>query len=214
MVNPRGQFWTLDVVLAAVVFTLALGLVLGQAEKQVYLAQEEKEYAELVRVTNLAAAALTSHPEIVVSLCFDGQSRKFKFTNCTLSTDEQWAENIRCGPNTTRSISNLGVVGPLKSSAWATDYELSPMLNCFVDRPAGARLSVLDLFNDYLFRLDTPGYKHKMLFAPRPPGQPFFSIERKMLLFDAHPDPIGLRKCMDGLCGVDLNRVRITVWKR
>ncbi|MFH0970919.1 MAG: hypothetical protein V1776_05715 [Candidatus Diapherotrites archaeon] len=84
MFFAKGQLWSLDVVLAGVVFTLALGLILSQTELNIFASQQERNMRELQLIAYTASNALVSKVDIAPS-----------------ST-----ENIRCGPNFSSSGTN------------------------------------------------------------------------------------------------------------
>lgn len=81
MHSSRGQIWSLDVVLAAVLFTLAMGLILSQTELNVFHSQQERNMRELHTMALLASSALATGPEVLIT------------------SPSSQIENIRCGPN-------------------------------------------------------------------------------------------------------------------
>lgn len=80
MRSQKGQIWSLDVVLAAVLFTLAMGLILSQTELNVFNSQQERNMRELHTMALAASSVLASSPEVLLT---------------TSSGDR----NIRCGPS-------------------------------------------------------------------------------------------------------------------
>ncbi len=63
--NSHGQFWSLDVVLAGVIFTLALGLVLSRAELWETFSHSQNSQNELQEKLLLASNALASKPYLM-----------------------------------------------------------------------------------------------------------------------------------------------------
>ena len=204
----------LDVILAAVVFTLALGLLIGQAEKRVYLSQENERTEELQRITLLSAAAASMHPQFIVATCekFIAGIGACGCSGTICPTDIGWAENLRCGPNVSKEDDSSIV--PLNLYGWVSDYDLSPIPHCMIDRKAPARLNVIELSNEYSWRMDSPTYKFKLVFSPLPSTVNYFSVKRHMLVFPTHVGPLEYRKCLDGQCAADLHDVTITVWRQ
>ncbi|QQR92641.1 MAG: hypothetical protein IPJ89_00135 [Candidatus Iainarchaeum archaeon] len=79
MPTQRGQLFSLDMIVAAVLFTVALGLLLGQSELWISSEHQSRETSELHAVALLASNALTSKPQITAS-------------------DGAIAVNLRCAP--------------------------------------------------------------------------------------------------------------------
>lgn len=214
--NQRGQFWTLDVILAAVIFTLALGLIIGQAEKRVYFSQENERAEDIERIALLSSAAATMHPQFVVATCqkFINQGLPCECTGAfCLPDSDGWVENLRCGPNATKKPPYNNFT-PLTLFGWVSDFDISPIPHCMIDQKAPARLSVLELSNEYSWRMDSPTYTFKLVFEPLPKNSAYYSIKRHMLLYATQMGPLEFRKCLDGGCASDLHDVVITVWRK
>lgn len=160
--NSRGQFWSLDIILAAAIFTLAFGLVLSSMELSVFYGQQERNTRELfssaISGSNLLASSSDLWLQYTPAICdpFQGGNPNL----CKDSTCQGAACNAdvidlmtavfnsRCGPNFDFYLDNpSGACGipPLppcngnppkvKRSihGWLSDNELSSLENCVVD---------------------------------------------------------------------------------
>lgn len=91
--RAKGQLFSLDIILAAVIFTLALGLLLGQSELWISSQHQARETNELHAVALLVSNAVTSKPVLTAN---DGTSNVN--LRCTppewaAHQDISWVEN-------------------------------------------------------------------------------------------------------------------------
>lgn len=179
--NSRGQFWSLDVVLAAALFTLAIGLVLSQTELLLFYGQQDRLTRELVSAFFLGSNNLMSQRDLVVtytptfcdplqyldpghispSLCRNsdnstcgGPSQPPCSQNVTDLSD--FKVNLRCGPNMDYRVDALPTFDtPAAISStihgWLSDNELSGLENCLVDYNAPIRGTQISLSQSFNF---------------------------------------------------------------
>lgn len=192
--NARGQLWSLDVVLAAVIFTLALGIVLSQSELRLYYSQQETQSLGLWNASIFISNMLASKPDVMI----------FQSTN---------TENIRCGPNFDWSGAN-----PV---SWTVDNELSWLENCLIDVSADLDPDAIGVPPGYSFSFSGNVYNGATydvleLNTPSIPSPPpvisQFSFSRKMLFFPQHEGAAQYRQCLDGGCSDYVTDLNITVW--
>ncbi len=184
MRSQKGQMWSLDVVLAAVLFTLAMGLILSQTELNVFHAQQERNMRELHGMALLASNALVGSPEITI----------------TSPSPSSVNENIRCGPN---------------PGGWSYEYDLSWMPNCIVDRPGTISPASLGLPLEYGVRVEAIGAPPlSVTSTPIPPGVPYYSVSRRMLVMDADAGAVEFHDCVVGVtCTGTMRDIQVTVWR-
>lgn len=190
MRSSRGQLWSLDVVLAGVLFTLAVGLILSQTELNVFSSQQERNMRELQTVALMASNALTSQADLSVS----------PFGS---------PENIRCGPNFQTTLSS-----PIPRG-WSYDYDLSWMENCFIDRAAVLTPASLGMPAGFGVQVSIPSGGAPLLLstATPPVNVPIARVTRKMLIFPSHVGAVEFRQCLDGGCANKLVDVTVSVWR-
>ena len=107
--NARGQIWSLDVVLAAVVFTLALGLVLSQSELHLFYDQQDTHSRELWNATLFSSNMLVSKPDASVLVGVQTQNARCGPSVWVKDNDLSWMENCFVNLTATPSTSFLGV---------------------------------------------------------------------------------------------------------
>jgi hypothetical protein len=193
MNGTKGQLWSLDAVLAGVLFTLALGLILSQTELHVFSSQQERNARELQQVALFASNALASKADLLVQ-----------------TTNPLGTENIRCGPNFENTFT-----GP-QGRGWSYDNDLSWMENCFIDRDGTLSPASLGLPPGYSMNVSgaVEGNPLQLDTSLLSPDVPFASITRKMFVFPTHAGTIAFRDCLDGSCVASyLSDITISVWR-
>lgn len=236
--NSRGQFWSLDVVLAAAIFTLAIGLVLSSSELSIFYGQQEKNTQQLFTTTFLNSNNLTSRTDLWVqylpALCDPLQGGNVK--NCIKDDDcngqvcsagaidiSHATINLRCGPTfdfeyipPPPMVPGLGSI-QRKIHGWLSDNELSALDNCIVDYNTSLRSILIGSPPDYLIHLDSNMIDHNNVHfsMSQTAVDPQFTIARKMIVFPYPfmPDANILRECLDGNCGEYLTDVNLKVWR-
>lgn len=185
--SRKGQLFSLDVVLAAVIFTLALGLIVNQSELWVLNSQSQRENQELHNYLVLASNALVSKPELWASVA--GSS----------------AVNLRCVPNEWKLHNDYSWV---ENCMWrvtspATVYVLPPQ--------------ELGLPSNYLYQLriginPIPIYPTSSATVI-PFNQPIQTLDRDMLVFDSNPSALQISTCLNAGCPLNIQTVQLTIWK-
>lgn len=104
--NARGQLWSLDVVLAAVVFTLALGVVLSQSELHLFYDQQDTQSLTLWDASLFASNMLVSKPDVGVA---SGQNIRCGPAKWSADNDLSWMENCMIFDATPPTPSSLGI---------------------------------------------------------------------------------------------------------
>ncbi len=87
--NSRGQLWSLDVVLAAVVFTLALGVVISQSELHLFYDQQDTQSLTLWNASLFASNMAVSKPDVGVG----GNNIRCGPAKWSTDNDLSWMEN-------------------------------------------------------------------------------------------------------------------------
>lgn len=208
--NARGQLWSLDVVLAAVVFTLAIGILLSQSELHVLYGQQDTLERGLDHAALFASSALTSNPQFLVPTIPEG---------CTSSScgaglyAPSLIENLRCGPNA--AVTGTQASHSLEWKGWGFDHDLSGMENCLIDQDAPYSADTLGVSPSFALAVQGPSGSPLQLYPTTslPSGSSFISFSRRMLVFPDHVDAVQLRQCMDGACGSQLKDVTVQVWR-
>lgn len=184
MHSQKGQIWSLDVVLAAVLFTLALGLIISQTELNVFHSQQERNMRELHGMALLASNAFVGRPELTI----------------VSPTPFSVKENIRCGPNPggwshdydLSWMPNCIVDRPgiLSSESVGLPSEF------------GVRVDAIGV----------PSLL--MTSPPIAPGASFYSVSRRVLVMDASAGAVEFHDCAVGVtCAGTMRDIVITVWR-
>jgi len=242
-VNNNGQFWSLDIVLAAAIFTLALGLVLSSVELSIFYSQQEKNSRELLSATiaasNLMASQSDTWMQYTPPLCdaFQGGDPSlcsYDISTCSIEPCPidlgGLIINTRCGPNfdynydyTPDYCPGSGPCTPAHFDlrtiihGWISDNELSVLENCAIDYRAPFRSIQAGIpayyYTDMNAFLSDGNYLHYLM--AKPAANPLFSISRRMLIFPhpKQPDANELRECLDGNCGQYLTDLIVRVWR-
>ena len=204
--NASGQLWSLDVIFAGVIFTLALGIVLSQVELSIFSTQQEDSIRELRLVAIQASNFLVSNPDLIVYNPVSG---------------DVYA-NTRCGPK-------FEAVPPGNDyPGWISEGDLSWVESCILNRTWSVAYDDAVLPKEYLgipegfsyhLVIPRPGF----LFSPLEEyGSPLpssdvsqFSIVRKILAlrYEGEGDPFIYRNCLDGLCADKVVDATLTVWR-
>ncbi len=229
--DARGQLWSLDVVLAAVVFTLAIGLIISQSELATYYGQQDRSTRALWIYALLASNGVTSKAEITIPqiypLCVADINQvgggPFVSVACPFvqgsPTIVTVAENVRCGPNQEHIVETQPVVVTfLRPWGWSFDNELSWMENCIISRESRPRPQVFGITDDFGLDMNAEIYPSgwlRLVGFPPPIGKQYFSFTRKMIVFADHnwTGAWIYRQCMDGNCGLYLTDMNVTVWR-
>jgi hypothetical protein len=240
--NARGQFWSLDIILAAAIFTLALGLVLSSVELSIFYGQQEKNSQQLLAATISTANLMASQSDLWMQYTpaqcdplRGGDANACSHQTCQTSvcaTDvlslEGLLVNARCGPNFDFNYDYAPTVcNPICNPAsfnlrttihgWISDNELSTLENCILDYRAPFRSiqtgSPAYYYLDMNAFLADGNYIH--YYTAKPTGNPTFSISRRMLIFPfpKQPDANELRECLDGNCAQYLTDLNVRVWR-
>ncbi len=180
----KGQIWSLDVVLAAVLFTLAIGLIVGQTELNVFASQQDRNMRELQSMALLASYSLVSSPEVPI----------------TTPSPSSVRENIRCGagPNGWSFDYDLSWI---QNCILNRPGSLSPDS---LGLPSGFDVRV---------EVDGGLFPWFVTTSSLPLDVPFFSVSRRMLILPDVAGPSEFRSCLDGGCASELHDVTITVWR-
>ncbi len=239
--NSRGQFWSLDVVLAAAIFTLAIGLILSNSELNIYYSQQERNSRELLSEALLGSNNLVSQSDFLVQFtppeCYgipDGNPGRCNLTGtpsecpgagCGILDLGASQFNARCGPNASFQafFPQLPKPWPMRPPApsfdnnargWLYDNELSSLENCVVNSHSPVRPNQLGVAADFFIDMDaylSDGNWLSFLTA-NPMGEPYFMIQRRMVIFPFHPSAGDVRECMDGNCAQHLTDLNFRVW--
>ena len=183
MNGQRGQAFSLDVVLAAALFTLAIGWVLAQSELQVNADQENNLFQGRLEEALWASNFFASRPDLVLG-------------------NVGSTEDLRCGPNYGGG-----------TDGWLSDNEGSWLENCWIDRPLDLGTASPPLVSgSYDVQVSRSGNVSLVSAAP-PAGEPFATVTRRMLVFDSPSSPEQWRTCLDGGCGSHVETVTLRVWR-
>jgi hypothetical protein len=239
--NSRGQFWSLDVVLAAAIFTLALGLVISSSELSVFYGQQERNTQELLSAALLTSNNFASRSDMWLQyvppacdffqggnpdMCKDstcvGQACSANVLDLTYAI-----ANIRCGPNFDFYLDKPVCTTPpcdispptvlRKPRGWVSDNELSSLENCMIDFVSAFRTIQSGLSPEYNIdvnaHLSDGNYTH--FYTAKVQGTPHVTLSRKMIIFPfpQTPDANDLRTCLDGGCANYLTDLNIRVWR-
>ncbi len=112
MASQRGQLFSLDIILGAVLFTLVLGLLLGQSELWISSQHQSRETAELHAMSLLASNALVSNPILSASDGVGVVNLRCAPAEWAAHNDISWVENCAwfdSSKNYSISSSGLGI---------------------------------------------------------------------------------------------------------
>lgn len=230
--NSRGQFWSLDVVLAAAVFTLAVGLLLSSSELTLFYNQQERNSNNLLLTTLLASNNFASQADFLVqytprecdplqggnpALCsINGPPPCAGLPDCNILDVKDSQINARCGPNSEYFTDFIALPPTIAHSprGWLFDNEISGLENCVVDNSSPIRHTQLGLSPDYYIDMNALRSDGNTLkfFTAKPGGEPYFMIRRRVVIFPFVPTARDLRECLDGNCPQHLTDVNIRVW--
>ncbi len=240
--NSRGQFWSLDVVLAAAIFTLAIGLILSSSELSIFYGQQERNSRQLLSEALLGSNNLVSRSDFLVQFtppeCYgipDGDPNRCNFLGSTSICGDTVPDpdcdvldvfpsqfNARCGPNAEFKATfppHVPGFPPAPSltyypRGWLYDNELSSLENCIIDSRSSVRPPQLGLSSDFYIDMNALLSDGSTLrfLTPNIRGNPYLMIQRRMLIFPFHPSAGDLRECMDGLCPQYLTDLNFRVW--
>ncbi len=236
--NSRGQFWSLDIVVAAAVFTLAIGLILSSSELSIFYSQQEKNSQQLLSAAILSSNNLMSRSDIILQftppecnpvLGGDADLCTINPFSCgpgCNKLDISLANlNARCGPNPIHVASfpiplppPAPQTLPTLSSyprGWVADNELSGLENCIVDYNTAFRRGPLGIFSEYNFDLNAILFNQATIsyYMSKLKNEEYFSIKRRALVFDTVPTASNLRECLDGGCAAYLTDVNLNIWR-
>lgn len=181
----RGQIWSLDVVLAAVLFTLAIGLILSQTELNVFNSQQERNMRELHAMALLGSTSLTASPEILIT------------------SPSSQVENIRCGPSPDGWSYDYDL-------SWMPNCIVDrpgTLTGASLGLPPGfdVRVEADALGSSLLLTTNSPAI---------PTADPYVSITRRVLVLDASAGAVEFHGCMENdPCVGSMRDVTITVWR-
>ena len=180
----KGQIWSLDVVLAAVLFTLAMGLIISQTELNVFHSQQERNMRELHGMALLASNALVGSPELTI----------------VSPAPSSIKENIRCGPNP-GGWSHDYDLSWMPNCIVDRPGDLSPQ-----------SLGLSSEFGVRVEAIGAPALL--MTSSSIPPGASFYSVSRRVLVMDAGAGAVEFHDCAVGLaCAGTMRDVIVTVWR-
>ena len=184
MRSPKGQIWSLDVVLAAVLFTLAMGLIISQTELNVFHSQQERNMRELHGVALLASAMLVGNPEITI----------------VSPAPSSVKENIRCGPNP-------------GGWSYDYDWSWLPNCIVDRPGTLSSQsLGLPPEFGVRVEAVGSPSLN--LTATPVPVGVPFLGVSRRVLVMDADAGAVEFHDCMVGTaCAGTMRDVIVTVWR-
>lgn len=225
--NSRGQFWSLDIILAAAIFTLAIGLILSSSELSIFYGQQEKNSYQLLSTALLGSNNLVSRNDISLQylpdLCDPTRGGDPALCTTTPATCPTCIDvhdttlNIRCGPNPAYSV-DTGVDPPVVISStrgWLSDNELSGLENCIVNNNSPFRTGPLGIFPEFnmdmnAFLEDGTTLSYKMA---RFTSQDYASFQRRVIAFPSNPTAAELRMCLDGGCSQYLTDLNLRMWR-
>lgn len=181
--RSRGQLWSLDVVLAAVVFTLAIGIILGQSELQIFYGQQDRITHERVQMALFASNGVASKPDVF-------------FGN----------ENIRCGPNFAGStIYGWASDNELSSLENCLVDSSAPFTPDAFGLPAPYLLSLSSFIPTHFS--GSPAVPSTLdAYAKIPRRVLIFDAQSQV-------DAFKLRQCLDGGCNSEMATLTATVWR-
>jgi hypothetical protein len=189
MTNSKGQFWSLDLLLAAVLFTLALGVIVSNSELWVLESQESGSAVDLQTTARLFSNALVSKADIIIGQGGSKEAVRCQWSQSTAPRDISWVENCLVNPAGPKELTPESLGFP--SGKYGIHFE-----------DVGITSSSPELYN--------------ITSSEIPTDRPYISIERSMLAStNGQPTVAELWDCMAGSCPANLvlTKVTLTVWR-
>ena len=186
MNEQKGQIWSLDVVLAGVLFTLAIGLILSQTELGVFNSQQERNARDLYGMGWYASNVFATAPEVIITSPPSSSRTNIRCgphaSGWSVDNDLSWMPNCIVDYPGDITASDLGLPDEYAVGVHATGV---PSLNLTpVDPPAGS--SFVSVARSIIVLPATP----------------------------APPDAVLLRTCLEGGCASYVREVTITIWRK
>ncbi len=183
--SSRGQLFSLDVILAAVLFTLALGMLLNQSELWISSQHQRTETQELHELALLASNALVSNPDLNAS-----------FASTTV--------NLRCAPPEWAAHNDISWV---ENCMWVDPAQSYSLSSSGLGIPPGYGFKIR-------FSNSAQTIPFTPVGAPTiPAGVAFQTIDRNMLVFSSNPSSTTLANCFSVGCASNIQIVHISVWR-
>lgn len=184
VLNEKGQFWSLDMVLAAVLFTLALGVVISQSEWWVLQTQENDNMTNLQTASKLLGNALVSKPEIflVIPLTDTNENIRCRIDQNKQPFDLSWVENCLVNPTVSLELTPESLGFP--SGVYGINFE------------DGVGNMLPNISSD-----------------PIPSDRPVLSVRRVVMVLPSNPTVDFIWSCMQDGCDPSVDTVTLTVWR-
>lgn len=183
--SSRGQLFSLDVILAAVLFTLALGMLLNQSELWISSQHQSVETDELHRVALLVSSALVSKPQLNAVAGGLNVDLRCAPAEWAAHNDISWVENCMWADPAQNYVLSSSGLGIPSGYGFKIRFSNSPQTIPFT--PSG-----------------TPTI---------PAGVAYQTIDRNMLVFSSNPSSTIISNCFSMGCASNIQLVHVSVWR-